>query len=134
MACDSDSTMASSVTNDITTEKETKFLRENFDAVEFSGGYCFATYTGNADSLYDVLDRYLSLNSTSFIRAETHVKEKNHKRYSQEGKPLRFNFVSGFICSRIRCSITVLIVLNCSSCSRNVLSFAARKICDRVNS
>ena len=46
-----------------------------------------ATYSGNADSLNVVLDRYLSLNSTSFIRAETHVKGKNHKRFSQEGKP-----------------------------------------------
>ena len=82
-----DSTMASSVTCEIIPEKESKFLHENFDAVQFSGGYCFATYSGNAESLNVVLDRYLSLNSTSFIRAETHVKGKNHKRFSQEGKP-----------------------------------------------
>ena len=74
--------MAPSVTKDSIIEKEITFLRENFDAVRFSDGYCFATYTVN-----DVLDRYLSLNSTSFIRAETHAKEKNHKRYSQGGKP-----------------------------------------------
>lgn len=55
-----DSTMASSATSEIIREKESKFLHENFDAVQFSGGYCFATYTGNADSLNDVLDIYLS--------------------------------------------------------------------------
>ena len=79
--------MAPSVTKGSIIEKEITFLRENFDAVRFSDGYCFATYTGDSESVNDVLDRYLSLNSTSFIRAETHAKEKNHKRYSQGGKP-----------------------------------------------
>ena len=51
-----DSTMASSVTCEIIPQKESKFLHENFDAVQFSGGYCFATYSGNAESLNVVLD------------------------------------------------------------------------------
>lgn len=76
-----------SVTKDSIIEKEIRFLRENFDAVRFSGGYCFATYTGNSESINDLLDRYLFLNSTSFIRVETHEREKSHKRYSQGGKP-----------------------------------------------
>ena len=78
--------MAPSVTKDSITEKEIRFLHENFDDVRFSDGYCFATYTGNSESINGLLDRYLSLNST-FIRAETHEKEKSHKRYSQGGKP-----------------------------------------------
>ena len=78
--------MAPSVTKDSITEKEIRFLRENFDDVRFSDGYCFATYTGNSESINDLLDRYLSLNS-SFIRAETHEKEKSDKCYSQGGKP-----------------------------------------------
>ena len=86
VACEVDA-MAPSVTKDSIIEKEIRFLRENFDAVRFSDGYCFATYTGDSESLHDLLDRYLSLNSTSFIRAETHEKEKSHKRYSQGGKP-----------------------------------------------
>ena len=79
--------MAPSVSKDSRVEKEIRFLRENFDDVRFSDGYCFATYTGDTESVNDVLDRYVSLNSTSFIRAETHVKEKSHKHYSEGGKP-----------------------------------------------
>jgi len=86
VACEVDA-MAPSVSKDSIVEKEIRFLSENFDHVRFSDGYCFATYTGDAESVNDVLDRYLSLNSTSIIRAETHLKEKSHKRYSEGGKP-----------------------------------------------
>ena len=53
--------MAPSVTKDSITEKEIRFLWENFDVVRFSHVYCFATYTGNSESINDLLDRYLSL-------------------------------------------------------------------------
>ena len=86
VACEVDA-IAPSVCKDSIVEKEIRFLRENFDDVRFSDGYCFATNTGDAESVNDVLDRYLSLNSTSIIRAETHLKEKSHKRYSEGGKP-----------------------------------------------
>ena len=66
-------------------EKEIAFLQGNFDNVRFSENYCFAVHKGDAESLTDLIDRYLSLNSTSFIQAEKHV-EKNHKRYSPKGK------------------------------------------------
>ena len=59
--------MAPSVTKDSIMEKEIRFLRENFDAVRFSDGYCFATYSGDAESINDLLNRYLSLNSISFL-------------------------------------------------------------------
>ena len=52
--------MAPSVTKGSIIENEITFLRENFDAVRFSDGYCFATYTGDSESVNDVLDRYLS--------------------------------------------------------------------------
>ena len=67
-------------------EKETAFLQGNVDNVRFSENYCFAVHKGDAESLTDLIDRYLSLNSTSFIQSEKHVKEKNHKRYSPKGK------------------------------------------------
>ena len=67
-------------------EKEIAFLQGNFDNVRFSENYCFAVHKGEAESLTDLIDRYLSLNWTSFIQAEKHVKEKNYKRYSPNGK------------------------------------------------
>ena len=67
-------------------EKEIAFLQGNFDNVRFSENYCFAVHKGDAESLTDLIDRYLSLNSNSFIQAEKHVKKKNHKRYSPKGK------------------------------------------------
>ena len=57
-------------------EKEIAFLQGNFDNVRFSKNYCFAVHKGDAESLTDLIDRYLSLNSTSFIQAEKHVKGK----------------------------------------------------------
>ena len=80
----SDNIMKSS--EDEVREKEIAFLQGNFDNVRFSENYCFAVHKGEAESLTDLIDRYLSLNSTSFIQAEKHVKEKNHKRYSPNGK------------------------------------------------
>ena len=57
-------------------EKEIAFLQGNFDNVRFSENYCFAVHKGDAESLTDLIDRYLSLNSTSFTQAEKHVKGK----------------------------------------------------------
>ena len=67
-------------------EKGIAFLQGNFDNVRFSENYCFAVHKGDAESLTDMIDRYLSLDSTSFIQAERHVKEKNQKCYSLQGK------------------------------------------------
>ena len=67
-------------------EKEIAFLQGNFENIRFSENYCFAVHKGDADSLTDLIDRYLSLNSTSFTQSEKHVEEKNHKRYSPKGK------------------------------------------------
>ena len=45
-------------------EKGIAFLQGNFDNVRFSENYCFAVHKGDAESLTDLIDRYLSLNST----------------------------------------------------------------------
>ena len=45
-------------------EKEIAFLQGNFDNVRFSENYCFAVHKGDAESLTDFIDIYLSLNST----------------------------------------------------------------------
>ena len=66
-------------------EKEIEFLKENFDSVRFTENYCLAVCKRNADNLNDLIDKYASLNSTSFIQPEKHVWEKNHKRYSLNG-------------------------------------------------
>ena len=50
-------------------EKEIVFLQGNFDNVRFSENYCFAVHKGDAESLTDLIDRYLFLNSTSFIQS-----------------------------------------------------------------
>ena len=42
--------------------KEIAFLQGNFDNVRFSENYCFAVHKGDAESLTDLIDRYLSLN------------------------------------------------------------------------
>ena len=50
-------------------EKEIAFLQGNFDNVRSSENYCFAVDKGDTESLTDLIDRYLSLNSTFFIQS-----------------------------------------------------------------
>ena len=50
-------------------EKEFAFLQGNFDNVRSSENYCFAVHKGDTESLTDLIDKYLSLNSTSFIQS-----------------------------------------------------------------
>ena len=45
-------------------EKGIAFLQGNFDNVRFSENYWFTVRKGDAESLTDLIDRYLSLNST----------------------------------------------------------------------
>ena len=56
-------TMKSSV--DEVREKGIAFLQGNFDNVRFSENYWFPVHKGDAESLTDLINRYLSLNSTS---------------------------------------------------------------------
>ena len=46
-------------------EKGIAFLQGNFDNVHFSENYWFPVHKGDAESLTDLINRYLSLNSTS---------------------------------------------------------------------
>ena len=68
--------------NNTMAEKERKYLTDTFENVRFTGDYCMATYEGNEGRLNDMLEAFLHLSSTSFIQAEKHIKDKNHKRYS----------------------------------------------------
>ena len=45
-------------------KKGIAFLQGNFDNVSFSENYWFTVHKGDAESLTDLIDRYLSLNST----------------------------------------------------------------------
>ena len=81
VACEVDA-MAPSVTKDSITEKEIRFLLENFDVVRFSDVYCFATYTGASESINDLLDRYLSLNSTSY--EQRHMRRRRRRRVTSQ--------------------------------------------------
>ena len=49
-------------------EKEIAFLQGNFDNVRFSENYCFAVHKGDAESLTDMINKYLFLHFYS-VRA-----------------------------------------------------------------
>ena len=48
-------------------EKEIAFLPRNFYNVRFSENYCFAVHKGDEESLSDLINKYRSVHSTSFI-------------------------------------------------------------------
>ena len=66
-------------------ESECNFLEERFQETQIANNYFYGNLEGPAESLDSVLEAFFSLNSTSFVRTETHVKSKNHKRYSCTG-------------------------------------------------
>ena len=57
-------------------EKEIAFLQGNFYNVRFSENYCFAVHKGDEESLSDLIHKYLSVNSISFIPEHKQYRER----------------------------------------------------------
>ena len=64
---------------------EIAFIKENFEGIKIENDYCWAFFNGQRDGLESVLDKFFSINSTSFVKAEKHDRNKLSKRYSERG-------------------------------------------------
>ena len=62
---------------------EVSFMNEHFDGVSFKNGYFF---DGSFEELEAILQKFLAINSTSFVTVEKHSKDKKNKRFTQAGK------------------------------------------------
>ena len=66
--------------------KEIDLVCENFNSVSERDDHLYGVFEGDAKSLEKYLESYVLISSTSFIRAETHVKSKEHKRFNRSAR------------------------------------------------
>ena len=61
------------------TDLEVSFINEHFEYVSFENDYCSVFFDGNYQELETILQKFLAINSTSFVTVENHSKDKNNK-------------------------------------------------------
>ena len=61
------------------TDLEVSFINEHFEGVSFENDYCSVFFDGNYQELEAILQKFLAINSTSFVTVENHSKDKNNK-------------------------------------------------------
>ena len=61
------------------TDLEVSFINEHFEGVSFENDYCSVFFDGNYEELEAILQKFLAINSTSFVTVENHSKDKNNK-------------------------------------------------------
>ena len=66
------------------------YLESNLKQCSLDNGYVFGVYDGDMEQL---INRYVAVNSSCFVKSAVHHKEKGHKRYSNTGKNKEENSV-----------------------------------------
>ena len=62
------------------------FLVENFENCSVENQYFLGYFDGKRDEFEDMLERFLLISSTCFVKKALHSKELNHKRFSKNGR------------------------------------------------
>ena len=60
------------------------------DGVSFENDYCSVFFDGNYQELEAILQKFLAINSTSFVTVENHSKDMNNKRFTQADRLANF--------------------------------------------
>ena len=63
--------------------KEICFAKEDFIDFRTENGYCFGYFEESVESLHRIIERFLSMNSTSYVTTDSHSRAKGHKRYKK---------------------------------------------------
>ena len=66
-------------------KSEIDFLKENFENCSVENQYFLGYFDGKRDEFEDMLERFLLISSTCFVKKALHSKELNHKRLSKNG-------------------------------------------------
>ena len=66
-------------------KSEIDFLKENFENCSVENQYFLGYFDGKRDEFEDMLERFLLISSTCFVKKALHSKELNHKRFSKNG-------------------------------------------------
>ena len=65
---------------------EIDFLEENLENCSVENQYFLGYFDGKRDEFEDMLERFLLISSTCFVKKALHSKELNHKRFSKNGR------------------------------------------------
>ena len=63
--------------------REIEFLEENIDHFSVVNEHCVGYFDGKREELEDILERFLLISSTCFVRKDLHSREKDHQRFSK---------------------------------------------------
>ena len=66
-------------------KSEIDFLVENFENCSVENQYFLGYFDWKRDEFEDMLERFLLISSTCFVKIALHSKELNHKRFSKNG-------------------------------------------------
>ena len=64
-------------------KSEIDFLEENLENFSVENQYFVGYIDGKRDEFEDMLERFLLISSTCFVKKALHSKELNHKRFSK---------------------------------------------------
>ena len=67
-------------------KSEIDFLEENLENCSVENRYFSGYFDGKRDEFEDMLERFLLISSTCFIKKALQSKELNHKRFSKNGR------------------------------------------------
>ena len=66
-------------------KSEIDFLEENLENCSVENQYFLGYFDGKRDELEDMLERFLLIGSTCFVKKALHSKNLNHKRFLKNG-------------------------------------------------
>ena len=64
---------------------EEAFAKERLFNMTTDNSYVYGCFEGDRDGFENIIEQFQLISSTSYVLAENHSKEKEHKRYSQSG-------------------------------------------------
>ena len=67
-------------------KSEIDFLVENFENCSVENQHFLCYFDWKRDEFEDMLERFLLISSTCFVKKALHSKELNHKRFSKKGR------------------------------------------------
>ena len=67
-------------------KSEIDFLKENFENCSVENQYFLGYFDGKRDEFEDMLERFLLISSTCFVKKALHSKELNRKKFSKNGR------------------------------------------------
>ena len=67
-------------------KSEIDFLEENLENFSVENQYFLGYLDGKRDEFEDMLERFLLISFTCFVKEALHSKELNHKRFSKNGR------------------------------------------------